>query len=485
MMFLKIFGEIVMTLNSFYFIFFFLIVVMLYFIIPIKMRKSWLLLTSYIFCLTYNSDSLIALIYSTIVSYLFGIILNRLHACRRKAGEIICLWGGIFFCILPWMMERVSQYSLFVLVGTSFYVLQEIAYLIDIYRGKSSAEKNPINYALFIAFFPKLVSGPIERSDNLLRQMNNEHNVIFDYNRVKEGFLLIIWGYFEKSVIADSLSFCVNSIYGDWESYSGAALVLATVVFAFQLYADFAGYTNIAIGAAQVLGFGLQDNFRQPYLACSIKDFWRRWHISLSIWLRDYIYIPLGGNRKGIMRQYVNLMITFLISGLWHGAGWNFLAWGLLHGAFHVIEKCWQNVKKKLEVVADLPNRSIMLDIVRRISVFVLVDIAWIFFRASGLKSAIGILNKCFFEISIDNFARDIFFSLNLSVGEIFVGILLIMLLFATDILRERNIRISAFLARKPAVLRWFCYIMILLILTIVEMRRCGIAASNFIYMQF
>lgn len=475
-----------MIFSSAYFVLFLLIVLSVYFFVPAKMKCGWLLLASYIFCWSYNVYSLVALIYSTFVSYLFGIILDKSHdKQRKKIWNGICLWCGIISCALPFFMSKTETYSIFVLVGTSFYTLQEIGYLIDIYRGNNRAEKNFIKYALFVAFFPKLVSGPIERADKLLKQIADIQVVMFDYDRVKSGFILMMWGYFQKNIIADSFSIYVTNVYEQWESYSGAMLALATMVYAVQLYTDFAGYTNIAVGAAQVIGYELQENFRQPYLACSIKEFWRRWHIGLSTWLRDYIYIPLGGNRKGEICKYINLMITFMVSGWWHGMSWNFVAWGMLHGAYQIAGECRHKIKQKIIVKSMLPEKSAIVLAMQRVSVFVMVNIAWIFFRASGLKSAIGILYKCIFDFSVNNLAKDVFMSLNIGLGEIVIGIVLIVISIVIDMLHEKDIHIRTLLNSKPIVLRWICYMGMLLILTFVEMRRCGIEASNFIYMQF
>lgn len=468
-----------MIFNPAVFLIFFLIVISIYYVVPPKFRNSWLLLTSYFFCLTYNLQSLLVLVFSTVISYLIGLLIDRQADSNfPKAGAAICLWAGIILCVFPLIMSKTDKDSLFVLIGISFYTLQEIGYMADIYYRKREAEHNLINYAVYVAFFPKLVSGPIEKSGDFLKRIGNSEPPAFDYNGVREGFELILWGYFQKSVIADSFSVYVDKVYGQWEGYSGATILLATILFAFQLYADFSGYTNIALGTAQVMGIKLQKNFNQPYLAFSIKDFWRRWHISLSEWLRDYIYIPLGGNRGGKVKKYINLLITFLISGAWHGGSWNFIAWGMLHGIYQIAEDNVFNIKNK-------DRQSVILLFLRRLGVFVMVDIAWLFFRASGLKAAIGMLQKSIFDFGGGNLATDIFRTLDLNGASICLGIILIFLLIVVDILHENNIHIRILLNRQNIILRWICYLSALLILTFVGMRRCGIEASNFIYMQF
>ena len=462
-----------MIFSSALFILFLLLVMSVYYIVPTKLRHLWLLLASYVFCLMYDVNALIVLVGSTLVSYLFGLILDRMkwEGKGNKAGSRIWLWVGVICCIAPLLLAKTGRFSLFAVIGVSFYTLQEIGYLSDICQGKSRAEKSLLNYALFIAFFPKLVSGPIERSGNLLKQIKEASGTVFEYDRVKSGFLLMLWGYFQKSVIADSFSGYVSKVYDQWEAYSGAVILLATVVFAFQLYADFAGYTNIVLGAAKVLGYQLQENFLQPYLAVSIRDFWRRWHISLSAWLRDYIYIPLGGNRRGKLCKYINLMITFVVSGLWHGLSFNYVAWGMLHGAYQVIGEF-------------VGGRKLTL-LLRRVGVFALVNIAWVFFRAGSLKAAIGMLLRCVLHFSPGALAGDVFSSLGLGMTNIVFGAACIVLLLLADVLHERQIHVRVLLAERSIVVRWLCYMVLVLLLAFVEIRRCGIPASNFIYSQF
>lgn len=469
-----------MIYSFLYFTLFLLMVLGIYYVVPVKLRHVWLLLTSYVFCLTYGERSLLILLCSTLVSYLFGNLLDKVKRAYPKGKRtLICLWCGIAFCVFTLLFGKINQNSLFAGVGISFYLLQQIGYLVDIYRGKIRAEKRLIRYALFVAFFPKLVSGPIERSDNLLKQINDTFENPFDYDEVKGGLMLMLWGYFQKIIIADSISFLVANVYDHWEGYAGGTLCLASIAFAFQLYADFAGYTNIAMGAAQALGFHLQKNFEQPYLSVSVKEFWRRWHISLSFWLRDYIYIPLGGSRKGTFRRYINLMITFTVSGLWHGIGLNFVAWGMLHGLFQVGE----SICSKFQRTSG--KRAIWRNIIKRIRVFILVDFAWIFFRASGLKTALNIINKMIFGFAADGIIRDIGLSLHLDIVQIIIGILSIILLLITDVLHEKDISVRKIISGKPIVVRWICYMSIVLLLALVGVRRWGMEASNFIYMKF
>jgi len=277
-------------------------------------------------------------------------------------------------------------------VGISFYTFQALGYSIDVYYGRVRAERNFITYALFVTFFPQLVAGPIERTGNLLPQFKANHE--FDYDRVTSGLRLAAWGMFKKVVIADRLAIYVNGVFGNPSVYPATTLALATFFFVFQIYCDFSGYSDIAIGCARVLGFNLMVNFRQPYFSRSITEFWRRWHISLSTWLKDYLYIPLGGNRKGEVRRGINLLITFILSGLWHGAAWHFVAWGALHGIFQIIGRSTAAFRNAIARKIDLPEESRLRKTIQLCVTFTLVCFAWVFFRANTIADAFLITAK-------------------------------------------------------------------------------------------
>jgi D-alanyl-lipoteichoic acid acyltransferase DltB (MBOAT superfamily) len=268
-------------------------------------------------------------------------------------------------------------------IGLSFHTFQAMSYTIEVYRGNQAAEKHFGIYALYVMFYPQLVAGPIERPQNVLHQFHEKHT--FDYTRMCDGLKRMLWGFFKKVVIADRLSIMVNEVYNHVTYYEGLALILATVLFGFQIYCDFSGYSDIALGSAQVMGFRLMENFRMPYFSTSIKEFWSRWHISLSTWFRDYLYIPLGGNRVARWRRYLNLFIVFLVSGLWHGANWTYVIWGALHGGYQVIALLFTRQFEKLYTVL---RGSLLASFVYGSITFLLVCFAWIFFRASSLSDA-------------------------------------------------------------------------------------------------
>ena len=347
-----------MLFNSVEFFGFFPTVCIIYFILPHKYRHIWLLLSSYIFYMNWNAGYVLLLLAVTMNSYGFGILIDRVNhqssmygseyevgqggSSKKKLYLILTVLGNLvilcYFKYFSWLVNMLNEAFLskgglhirvpeiILPVGISFFIFQALGYTIDVYRGEINAQHNFLKYALFVAFFPQLVAGPIERSKTLLSQIEEEHK--FDYTRMLRGLLLMLWGYFLKLVIADRIALFVDTVFGDYGSYSGLIIMLAAILFAFQIYCDFAGYSTIAAGAAEVMGFHLMDNFNCPYFSKSIREFWRRWHISLSTWFRDYLYIPLGGSRKGLQRTLINIFVVFLASGLWHGANWTFVLWG-------------------------------------------------------------------------------------------------------------------------------------------------------------
>lgn len=333
------------------------------------------------------------LLTSTIVTYFsalgIGFAKDRL---KKKCFLVVCIVINLsilflfkYYNFLASNIQEVLQYwnlriyipefKLLLPVGISFYTFQALGYSIDVYRGTTKVEHSFLTYALFVSFFPQLVAGPIERSNNLLKQFRLEH--YFSYEQVMLGIRQMVWGFFMKLVLADRCAIYVNLVFNHLESFNGGDYLLASLLFPFQIYGDFAGYSLIAIGVANVLGFRLMENFRRPYLSCSVGEFWHRWHISLSTWFKDYIYIPLGGNRVSCCRKYYNLIATFVVSGIWHGANWTFLFWGFLHGLFLCIEKVFGIGKFKYLG---------LLKYLHMITTFVIVSIAWILFRANNIN---------------------------------------------------------------------------------------------------
>ncbi|MGL6168515.1 MAG: MBOAT family O-acyltransferase, partial [Fusobacteriaceae bacterium] len=346
-----------MLFNSLQFLIYFPIVVLLYFLLPFKFRWIWLLIASYFFYMNWNPKYAILMGTSTLVTYLSGILIEKSNSIleENQRNKMRKLWVFLSFGInlsilfffkyfnflgtnITYILSKIHigvkipNFDMLLPVGISFYTFQALSYTMDVYRGDVKAQKNLGKYALFVSFFPQLVAGPIERSTHLLAQIDKEYN--FEYERVKNGLLLMLWGLFKKIVIADRLAVLVNTVYNNPTNYEGFVLIIASVFFAFQIYCDFSSYSDIAIGAANVMGYDLMKNFNRPYFSKSIGEFWRRWHISLGTWFRDYLYFPLGGSKVSKSKRYRNIMVVFLVSGLWHGASWNFIVWGGLHGIY-------------------------------------------------------------------------------------------------------------------------------------------------------
>ena len=403
-----------MLFNSVDFLIFFPIVVGLHFVLRHRFRWPLLLVASCVFYMSFVPAYILILLATISIDYFAAIYLDRSRGARRKLilyGAVILNFGVLFvFKYFNFFNENLwlaaqslslpySKFTLEVIlpIGLSFHTFQSVSYLIDVHRGTQPVERHPGMLALYVMFFPQLVAGPIERPQNLLPQLKAERH--FNFDESLAGLKLMLWGFFKKLVVADRLALYVDPIYNQPENFGGGPLVLATYLFAFQIYCDFSGYSDIAIGAARVFGVRLMDNFRTPYFSRSIGEFWRRWHISLSTWFRDYVYIPLGGSRSSRWRVPVNLMIVFLVSGLWHGASWNFVIWGGIHGAVLVLERLFRGfIWPSSDVPADSSRLrkfgAGLVSTVQIVLVFHTVVFAWIFFRAETFADALYVIQN-------------------------------------------------------------------------------------------
>ena len=367
-----------------------------------RLGPYWLLLVSLSFYVIASPQYIFYLLFSAATTFYGARWLQKIGKKSRKRKGI--LLGVIFFnigllaflkfggAVWEWIQSfrpgEESPFMQFILpLGISFYTLQVVGYCIDIYRGKYPAETNFAKYLLFVSFFPQIVQGPIARYDQLGTQFSQRSP--FDYTQVKYGVQLMLWGFFKKMVIADRAALLVNQVFSNYRDYAGFPLVIAGIFYSIQIYTDFSGCVDIARGAAQIFGIKLSHNFDHPYFALSVQDFWRRWHISLSTWLRDYIYIPLGGNRRGRGRKYLNILATFLVSGLWHGVGWQYVVWGLLHGLYQVIGSLLQPVRDWLVRAFSVNRDSFSHKFFKGLVTFHLVSFAWIFFRSPSLTDAV------------------------------------------------------------------------------------------------
>lgn len=392
-----------MLFNSLAFLLFFPIICLLYWGIPYRLRNTLLLLASYYFYMSWEPKYAILILFTSLTTWICGLNISK-NSNHKRLHLSICIVTNLlilfFFKYYNFVIDSICSIELFknlrlyiphseflLPVGISFYTFQSIGYTIDVYRQEIKPEKNFLTYALFVSFFPQLVAGPIERAKNLLPQFHHRH--YFNGEEFIEGLKLMLWGFFMKLCIAGNVAPYVDAVYNNVSNHHSSSLILASVFFSFQIFCDFGGYSLIAIGTARCLGFRLMQNFNHPYLSTSVKDFWHRWHISLSSWFGSYVYIPLGGSRCNLIKHCKNLMITMLASGIWHGANWTFIWWGGIHGIFLVINTLYLKIFGKNNFIPKAINI---------ITTWILVTWAWIFFRANTLSDAFTVMKKIIFD---------------------------------------------------------------------------------------
>ena len=484
-----------MTFNSWEFLIFYPIVALLYFVLPKTAKWVMLLIASYYFYMFYQADLIFLIVTTTVISWLASNVIERtknikLRRVMLAITLVVCLGVLFFYKYFNFLAGSVVSIvnllggeappvvlNLILPVGISFYTFQTLSYVIDVYRGDIKTEKNLFFYALFVSFFPQLVAGPIERPDNLVPQLKETHK--FNGADFSRGARFMLVGFFKKIVVADLISVYVNSIYNSAEGATGLGVIIATALFAVQIYCDFSGYTDIATGCARIMGIRLMKNFDHPYTATSIKEFWSRWHISLSTWFKDYLYIPLGGNRCSKSRHLFNLFVVFAVSGLWHGANWTYVVWGCLHGVYQIVGNLtWKRRNALLEKIG-LSKDHIAVVAVRRVITFVLVCFSWLFFRANNMGEAVTLLKALFTDFG--GFS-DTFKLMGLDTVALLTTVLSIFILYVIDNLHkyEETEDGGAVLIGKGA---FVYFIWIVLIAWAVLLSKD--MASSFIYFQF
>ncbi len=500
-----------MQFNSIHFMLFLPIVLAVYFIIPKKIRYIWLLVVSYYFYMSWNAKYAILIGFSTIVTYLCGIFIDQAALNEGKVWERLrkgVLIGGIvinllilfLFKYLDFAIDNINEilsavnltiidnkFDFLLPVGISFYTFQALGYVIDVYRKEIKAEYNPLRYALFVSFFPQLVAGPIERSGNLLKQLKNIHEIkLWDYERIVKGFMVMMWGFFLKVIIADRAAAIANNVFENYYALGTFELIMGAVFFAVQIYCDFASYSTIAQGTAKIMGIKLMDNFDTPYFALSIKEFWRRWHISLSTWFRDYLYIPLGGNRKGKIKKYVNLMIVFLVSGLWHGANWTYIVWGGLHGAYQVIGEITKPFKDRINKKLNVKTETTTYKLSKMVCTFALVCFSWIFFRADSIGAALSYIVRLFTKINPWALTNGTIYNIGLARQEMNILLIsIVVMLFVDYMKRRKNIRFENITDNQNFWVRGAVIFVLLFVIVIFGAYGYSFDAQEFIYFQF
>lgn len=485
-----------MLFNSYSFLLFFPLVLIAVGLVPPRFKNPALLIASYFFYSCFSKRYCLLLLGCTAVVY---------FAARLLKGKKWVFWSGLCIVLGILAVFKYTDFLLYTLegllgkagihrplprlnlvlpMGISFFTFQAAGYLIDVYKGKYEPERNFIRFALFVSFFPQLVSGPIGRGDQLLPQYAAPKKP--SYDALRSGLLTLTWGYFLKLVIADRAAILVDTVYADYSSYAGICLVFATILYGLQIYCDFAGCSSMAIGAARMLGIELPENFRTPYFAQSIQEFWRRWHISLSTWFRDYVYFPLGGSHCSKGKNYRNILIVFLLSGLWHGANWSFVLWGAIHGIYQIVGKLTKAPRQAALEKLGVDTDTDCFRVFRMVITFLLVDFAWFFFRAEGLGPAVQMLRHIAAEPDVlplmDALKNH---TMGLDLADSWVLALSTLVLLGADIAQYRGISLQRWFAGQNWLFREGMLVIYMLIVFIFGIWGNGFNASSFIYFQF
>ena len=479
-----------MLFNSLEFAIFFPIVAVLYFLLPYRHRIVHLLVASCVFYMAFIPAYILILAITILIDYFAGIWLERTEGKTRR---LLLVTSIIATCIVLFVFKYFYFFTdnavwaagvfgwqltgptidILLPVGLSFHTFQSLSYVVEVFYGRQKAEKNFITYATYVMFFPQLVAGPIERPQNLLHQFYERHD--FDYDRVTSGLKRMAWGFFKKLVVADRLALYVNDVYASPQDHNGLQLSIATVFFAYQIYCDFSGYSDIAIGSARVLGFKLMENFRSPYHAASVSEFWGRWHISLSTWFRDYVYIPLGGSRTTRAHWFRNLLITFTVSGFWHGANWTFVIWGFVNGVYLVFGILLRPSRERLWDAIGLAEHNPIRRLIGVLTLFLLTCAAWVFFRAQSVPDAAYILTNFWRGWDFGAIRTEQFL-----MRQFPLAVFSIVVLEAVELLHPRA-SLTGLIAQRPLVLRWSAYAAFILAVVLFGVHR----ESQFIYFQF
>lgn len=496
-----------MLFNSISFLIFFPVVILLYFIIPHRFRYIWLLAASYYFYMAWNPVYALLMLTSTFITYTSGILIDKANKTSGggNAAKLKNIYVSIsfilnlsilfFFKYFYFAVDNINillsalhiqliqpKFDIILPLGISFYTMQMIAYIVDIYRG-AKAETNFIKYALFISFFPKLLAGPIERTATFLPQL--QERKYFNYDNLKNGLLLMLYGYFLKMVIGDRAAILVNFVFENYEAYMGLEIFVTITIYSIQIYADFFGYTCIAIGAAQTMGFTLLQNFNHPFFAVSVGDYWRRWHISLSMWLRDYIYFPLGGSRCSKIKKYRNILITFFISGLWHGANWTFIIWGMIHGLSIILDDIFKPVFQKIYSIFNINTQCFSFRLFQIIIAFLIINYSRLFFRAPDIETAVIMTKQMFSVWNPWIFFDNSLYDMGLSRKDFYVLCFSIIILWAVSFMQEKGIKIREELAKQNLVFRWILYWIAIFGILTFGVYGTAYNANQFIYFQF
>lgn len=471
---------------------------LLYYLLPQKFKKVPILAFNAIFYISFGVKPALLVGASTIAVYVIGRCISKFRCKKVLLIIAIFLTVGLLAVLkysnfmigtinsITSLMGNglaVHTFSMLLPIGLSFYTFQALGYLIDVYRGKYEAEKNYLNLVVFLTFFPTILSGPILRYNDFKPQFDKK--ITFNYNTSRDGLLLFGFGLFQKLVVADRIGILVDAAYNNYMSYKGFLVVIVAVFYSLQIYFDFAGYSSMAIGLAKIMNISIKENFNTPYFSQSIAEFWRRWHISLSSWLKDYVYIPLGGNRKGKLRKLLNILLVFLVSGIWHGADWSFVVWGGIHGVYQIIQNLDEPVKVKIAgfLKIDLSRRAIK--VTSMAWNFLLVSYAWIFFRADSIGQAVRFISNTFKSFNLWIFFDGSMYSLGLSQPELHVLMVSLLVMFICDVYKYRGKDVIKAVNGQQTVFRWLVYLVLIFAILVYGIYGVNYNANNFIYFNF
>lgn len=468
------------------FLLFLLITLIVYYSIPKKGQWIWLLLSGMFFYCFSSPKLVIFVLASTATSYVWARRFSRSKALFwlvlfGNAGVLLGLKVASSGSFLASYL-KIDRFAFLLPVGISFYTLQIIAYMTDVYKGKVKAEKNFFQYMLFVTYFPQIIQGPIPRYEQLGKEISRPHK--FDYAMFVGGFELMIWGYFQKLVIADRANILVNRLYGEYETYTGIYVVVAVLLYSLQLYADFNGCVCIVKGASEMFGIRLADNFDRPYFSGSIQEFWRRWHMTLGGWLRDYVYIPLGGNRKGKLRKYINILVVFLVSGIWHGIGGTFLLWGILQGLYQILGDLLMPVRNFFVRVLRVDRESFSHKLFKTLCTFVMINFSWLFFRASTVSQSFTMMKNMVTTFNPWILWDQSLYMLGLDAKNVWMLFFGAVTLLVVEILQSK-MSIREQFAKQSIVFRYFVLYIAIFAILIFGIYGPGYDAAQFIYGGF
>ena len=501
-----------MLFNSMQFALFFVVVLLVFYVLPPRVRVWWVLIASlFFYCFDFETQSIapqsVYLFTAIGVSYVSGLVIGLIPSeGRLKVLRFLLLLEGLvadfgmlgYFKYSKFIIELLNSsgsngnplstdFELIMPLGISFFIFTTTGYLFDVYRNKVKPEKNPFYFALFTCFFPCILSGPIEKADHLIPQLKNLYRTkVINADRMSNGISLVVWGLFVKMVIADRISMIVDNVYGQYYIYGSVELIFASICYSIQIYCDFMSYSTIAMGCSELMGLEVVDNFNAPYLSLSVQEFWRRWHISLSTWLKDNVYIPLGGSRCSKIRKYLNILITFLVSGIWHGAGVNFIIWGGIHGLLQIIDGITAPLREKINDLTHAKTESFGYRFGKGLLTFVLVDLAWVYFRITDFHLANEIIRRMFSKPNLWVLFNDGLYNLGLDRKEFNILFLAVIALIVVDIARKKcNKSFGKIMLDQPWWFRWTVIIALFFAVLTFGVYGPEVDASGFIYLQF